>query len=65
MKVWYISYNRFEKRIVSKWKQRNFIYNQGHLNILRYAYQTATFWAMVNRSKISEVNKQKGYPKLF
>jgi len=63
--VWYDSETRFISRIVKKWNKDKVRYNKGNINALKYAYKTATFWAMVNGNKISEKNKNKGYPKLF
>lgn len=65
MKVWYNSEKRFNTRIIKQWTIQKFNYNARHVNILSYAYRTATFWAMINSNKISEKNKLKGYPKLF
>lgn len=65
MKAWYLSYNRFEKRIIKQWKKKNFKYNAGHIQLLRYSYQTLLFWTIQNSDKISEKNKPAGHPVLF
>ena len=37
MNAWYLSYNRFEKRIVKRWEKRGFKYNAWHVQLLKYA----------------------------
>lgn len=65
MQIWYCSETRFISRIVKKWDKDKAKYNKGNINILKYAYRTTAFWAIINRNKISEKNKMVGYPKLF
>lgn len=65
MKVWYQSEKRFRKKIIKRWIKRGFKYHTGHINILRYAYRTATFWEMVKENKVSLKNKSVVHPTLF
>ncbi len=65
MNVWYQSEKRFTKKIIGKWQKRKFNYNAGHVNILKYAYQTSCFWQMLKSGKVSNKNKSVGYPTLF
>lgn len=65
MKAWYLSYARFEKRIIRKWGRSGFDYNAGNVHLLRYSYQTTMFWGIVNQKKLSAKNKGLGYPTLF
>jgi hypothetical protein len=65
MNSWYMSYNRFEKRIIRIWKKEGFKYNDGHIQLLRYSYQTLMFWSVAKYKKISEKNKPVGHPTLF
>lgn len=46
MKAWYLSHKRFEKRIIKRWKKRGFNYNDGHMQLLKFAYQTIMFWTI-------------------
>ena len=65
MKAWYLSYNRFEKRILKKWNKKGFNYNAGNVQILRYAYDTLMFWSVLKEKKVSKKNSPIGHPKLF
>ncbi len=53
MNAWYLSYNRFEKRIIRRWEKRGFTWNKSHLNLLPYAYRTVMFWAVQQNTKIN------------
>lgn len=65
METWYLSYERFVKRIIKSWIKKKFNYNAGNVNILKYAYLTTTFWASVNNKKISKKNFNEPTLKLF
>lgn len=65
MDAWYLSYNRFEKRITRQWDEKGFDWNRRHLNILPYAYRTLMVWSAINSKKISEKNKPISNPTLF
>lgn len=64
MKVFYLSQNRFTKRIEKKWIKDGFKYNSGHTNILKYAYRTVLYYANIEKQRISKVNKLETQPKL-
>ena len=65
METWYLSYKRFENRIVRRWIKRKFKYNKGNINILKYAYRTTMFWASVTNKKVSKANFTEPTMKLF
>ena len=65
MNAWYLSYERFEKRIKSRWDKKKVKYNRGNVNILKYSYKTLMFWTVVKEGKISKSNKKHGHPRLF
>lgn len=65
MNAWYLSYNRFEKRIIKRWNQRGFRWNNGHLALLPFAYRTVMFWARYKQPKVSQKNQTVGHPTLF
>lgn len=65
MNAWYLSLNRFEKRIIKQWEKRGFRYNAGNVQLLKYAYDTVMFWSVAKEKKISEKNKPVGHPTLF
>lgn len=65
MKAWYLSRNRFKKRIVKRWEKQGFKYNNGHVQLLDYAYNTIMFWSIMRSKKISDKNKPVGHPTLF
>lgn len=56
MNIWYLSYNRFEKRIIERWNKSGFKYHNGHINALRHAYETLLVWRC--DEKISAKNKR-------
>ena len=66
MEVWYLSYDRFENRVIRKWNKKGFNWNKSHLNLLHYAFRTSLFWCIVkNKGKISQKNQIIAHPKLF
>ena len=54
MNIWYLSYNRFEKRIINEWNRKGIKYNSGNINILKYAYKTLLIYS--TDKKISNKN---------
>lgn len=54
MQVFYISYNRFATKIIKNWERTGFKYHAGHVNILKYAYRAACYWASVKDQKIAK-----------
>ena len=65
MNVWYNSESRFKKRIIKSWNENGFKYHNGHINILKYAFRTLSYWSSVKNEKISDKNKVETYPTLF
>jgi hypothetical protein len=65
METWYTSYNRFERKIINRWHSQGFRYNRGHINLLRYSYQTTMFWGLSKGRKLSKENAIQGHPVLF
>ena len=65
MNVWYLSETRFRNRIVKKWNKSGFKYNAGHLNILKYSYQTTILYVCLKNDKASYVNEDKNNFILF
>lgn len=54
MNIWYLSYNRFERRILNEWNRKGIKYNSGNINILKYAYKTLLIYS--TDKKISNKN---------
>ena len=65
MHVWYNSQARFIKKIERSWIKRNFNYNSGNLNILKYSYRTLQYWENIKSQKVSKANKIETSLKLF
>lgn len=65
MNAWYLSEKRFKSRIVKKWEASGFKYNDGNVNILRFAFRTITYWTTFKEGKISKRNRVYIHPKLF
>ncbi len=63
MKAWYLSHKRFEKRIIKRWGSNGFKFNAGHIQLLKYSYQTLMFWSIKKRKPISQRNKPAAHPK--
>jgi hypothetical protein len=59
MKAFYSSPQRFNNQIIKRWNKRGFKFNAGHLNVLKYSWKTLLFWSLLNRKKLSQVNKYK------
>lgn len=57
MKVFYSSYSRFCATIIKRWDKTGVKYNQGNIQILKYAWIASVYWANRNGNKVSEVNK--------
>lgn len=65
MNSYYMSLDRFRKRIIKKWVKNSFNYHNGHINILSYSYRTLMFWASVRGKKISNKNRVETTIKMF
>lgn len=57
MRLWYLSYNRFENRIIKSWDKKGFKYNSSHVGILKYAFRTVQYYSNIERQKVSKANK--------
>lgn len=54
--IYYDSYARFENRIMKQWVKKSFKYNYGHLQLLKYAWNTKLLFANLNGIKRSKIN---------
>ena len=65
MQSWYTSQARFNAKIIKLWEKRGFRYNQGHVQLLRFAYRCLMYHSSLKSEKVSRANKVDCYPGLF
>lgn len=56
--IFYDGEIRFTKRIKRQWNERGFNFNEGHVQLLRYSWQTRLYWGAVRAEKASEENRR-------
>lgn len=57
-KIFYDGERRFTKRIKKRWTQKGFNYHEGHVQLLRYSWQTRLYWGAVRSEKASDENRR-------
>lgn len=65
MKIFYSSFHRFESKIIRRWTRAGFVYNTGHIQLLRYSWRTSLYWANRKGERVSEKNRVDVDPVLF
>jgi hypothetical protein len=57
MRIWYLSYDRFESRIKKSWDKKGFKPNKGNINILKYSFRTVVYYSNLEKQRVSKRNR--------
>jgi hypothetical protein len=57
-RIFYDGETRFTKRIKKGWENRGFNYHEGHIQLLKYSWQTRLYWGARRAEKASEENRR-------